>query len=128
MDPVTMLAALGPLAVDVGKTALQKKSKQQEFVPDSVDDFVKMKQVELEMFKAMNEAGLKDTGHPVIDAIVRLMRPAVACAVIGTWAYMELNGTSTAATTDFAAAVGFYLFGDRTLFYSKKTLDNKTTT
>lgn len=35
----------------------------------------------------------------------------VSVAMIGVWLGVD----------NFAAAIGFYLFGDRTLFYSKKT-------
>jgi hypothetical protein len=33
---------------------------------------------------------------------------------------MTLEGQSSSAVENFAAAIGFYLFGDRTLFYSRK--------
>jgi hypothetical protein len=48
------------------------------------------------------------------------MRPAVAVIVLGTWATLKLNNHTAEAVDNFAAAVGFYLFGDRTLFYSRK--------
>jgi hypothetical protein len=40
--------------------------------------------------------------------------------VLGTWAYLELTNQSSTTVPNFASAVGFYLFGDRTLFYAKK--------
>jgi hypothetical protein len=49
------------------------------------------------------------------------MRPAVAVIVLGTWATLKLNNMDSASVDNFAAAVGFYLFGDRTLFYARKT-------
>jgi hypothetical protein len=33
---------------------------------------------------------------------------------------MMLTGQDNAAVNNFASAVGFYLFGDRTLFYAQK--------
>jgi hypothetical protein len=33
---------------------------------------------------------------------------------------MEVTGDSSATVANFASAVGFYLFGDRTLFYAQK--------
>lgn len=78
-----------------------------------------MRNVDLEMFKAMNNAG-GGTTYPWVEAIVRLMRPAVAAIVLGTWAFMEVTGDSSATVANFASAVGFYLFGDRTLFYAQK--------
>jgi hypothetical protein len=48
------------------------------------------------------------------------MRPSVALLVLGTWAALKLQGQASDTVDNFAAAVGFYLFGDRTLFYAKK--------
>lgn len=86
-----------------------------------------MRQFDLEMFKAMNEAGGTNPTYPWVEATVRLMRPGVAAIVLLTWAYVHWGmGTAIPFETDsvdnFAAAIGFYLFGDRTLFYSRKAL------
>lgn len=120
MDPLTILAALGPLAVDLGKSLIGRFIQKDEYKPVNVDEYIRVKQCELEMFKAMNEAGGSNPSYLWVEAVVRLMRPAVALAVIGTWAGLSLTGASTASVENFAAAVGFYLFGDRTLFYSRK--------
>jgi hypothetical protein len=48
------------------------------------------------------------------------MRPGVASIVLGTWAFMMVTGQDSPAVNNFASAVGFYLFGDRTLFYAQK--------
>jgi hypothetical protein len=49
------------------------------------------------------------------------MRPSVGVIVLGTWAYLEVTNQSSVAVSNFASAIGFYLFGDRTLFYANKT-------
>jgi len=72
------------------------------------------------MFKTMNDAGGTNPSYPWVEAAVRLMRPVVAMTVLGTWAALKLNGQPSDAVDNFAAAVGFYLFGDRTLFYARK--------
>ena len=82
--------------------------------------YSKMRQFDLEMFKAMNEAGGSNPSYSWVEAAVRLMRPIVAMIVLGTWAVLELNGSASNTVTNFASAIGFYLFGDRTLFYSRK--------
>jgi hypothetical protein len=79
-----------------------------------------MRNTDLEMFKAMNAAGGAGTTYPLVEAVVRLMRPGVATVVLGTWAYMMVSGQDSPAVNNFASAVGFYLFGDRTLFYAQK--------
>jgi len=120
MDPVTILAALGPLAVDLGKGLISRFIAPDELKPANVDDYIKMRQCDLEMFKAMNEAGGSNTSYQWVEAIVRLQRPAVALIVLLTWSLLTASGESSAAVDNFAAAIGFYLFGDRTLFYARK--------
>jgi hypothetical protein len=120
MDPVTVLAALGPLAVDLGKSLIGRFIQTDGYKPVNVDEYVKMKELDLRLFTAMNEAGGANPSYPWVEAAVRLMRPAVALVVLGTWATLKLSGQPSDAVDNFAAAVGFYLFGDRTLFYSRK--------
>ena len=122
MDPLTILAALGPLAVDLGKSLIGRFISPDGFKPTNIYDYTKMKSVDLEMFKAMNDAGGTNPSYPWVEAVIRLMRPGVAIIVLGTWAYMEMTGDASAAVANFASSVGFYLFGDRTLFYSQKKI------
>lgn len=120
MDPVTILAALGPLAVDLGKSLIGRFIQTDGYKPVNIDEYAKMRQLDLDMFKAMNDAGGANTSYPWVEACVRLMRPAVAVIVLGTWATLKLQGQASDTVDNFASAVGFYLFGDRTLFYSRK--------
>jgi len=121
-DPLSAAAVFGPLAVEAGKALINKYMAPSEFKPATIDQYVKMREIDLEMFKALNEAGGSNASYPWVDAIVRLMRPAVAVIVLGTWAWSKLAGTPSEAIDSFAAAIGFYLFGDRTLFYARKGL------
>ena len=120
MDPLTVLTAFGPLIVDLGKSLIGRFIQADSYKPVNVDEYVKMRQFDLDMFKALNEAGGSNPSYPWVEAIVRLMRPGVALVVLGTWATLKLSGQSSDNVDNFAAAVGFYLFGDRTLFYSRK--------
>jgi len=120
MDPITLLAAFGPLAVDFGKSLIGRFIQTDSYKPVNIDEYAKMRQIELDTFKAMNEAGGANPSYPWVEAVVRLMRPAVALLVLGSWVALTLQGQSSPTVDNFAAAVGFYLFGDRTLFYSKK--------
>lgn len=120
MDPLTILAAFGPLVVDLGKSLIGRYIQTEGYKPVNIDEYVKVRQVDLEMFKAMNDAGGANPSYPWVEAIVRLMRPSVAAIVLGTWATLKLQGQPSDAVDNFAAAVGFYLFGDRTLFYARK--------
>ena len=120
MDPITILAALGPLAVDLGKSLIGKYIQKDEYKPVNVDEYLKVKDADLEMFKAMNDAGGSNQSYMWVEAIVRLQRPVVAAVVLLTWSYLELTNQSSISVYNFASAVGFYLFGDRTLFYARK--------
>jgi len=122
MDPLTALAAFGPLIVDLGKSLISKFVAPDEFKPATIEQYTQMRQVDLEMFKAMNEAGGSNPSYPWVEAVVRLMRPSIALIVLGTWCYMEITGDASDTVSNFASAVGFYLFGDRTLFYARKGL------
>lgn len=123
MDPITILAALAPMIVDAGKGLIGKYINTDGYKAANIDEFAKMKQIDLDMFKAMNEAGGANPSYPWVEAVVRLMRPGIAITVLSVWAISHLSNMPVAdiATVDnYASAIGFYLFGDRTLFYSKQ--------
>lgn len=124
MDPFMILAALGPLAVDLGK-ALIGKFVGSEFKPASVADWVTMQRVDVERFQAINSAGGSNASYPWVEAIIRLQRPAVALGVLTVWAVDHLGPAPSGAVDNFAGAIGFYLFGDRTLFHIKNTTGAK---
>jgi hypothetical protein len=78
-----------------------------------------MKTLDLNMFKALNDAGGTNASYLWVEAIVRLQRPLVVAIALGAWAYTHIAGVPSAEVDNFAAIVGFYLFGDRTMFYAK---------
>ncbi len=119
MDPLTILAALGPVAVDLGKSLINRFIAPSEFKPATIEQYAQMKQIDLEFFKVMNEAGGGNPSYPWVEAVIRLMRPAIGLLVLSTWAYMHINGIATPEIDNFASAIGFYLFGERSLFYVK---------
>lgn len=118
MDMLTIFAALGPLAVDFGK-ALIGKYVGNDFKPANVADWVTMQRVEVDRFTAINAAGGANPSYLWVEAVVRLQRPMVAVVALSVWAYTRIAGVPSEAVDNFAAAVGFYLFGDRTLFYAR---------
>lgn len=119
MDPLTLLAALGPVAVDLGKSLINRFIAPDQFKPATIEQYAQMKQIDLELFKAMNEAGGGNASYPWVEAIVRLMRPAIGLLVLSVWAALALQGEVPDTVANFASAVGFYLFGERSLFYIK---------
>jgi len=123
MDPITILAALGPLAVDLGKSLIGRFIQADEYKPTSVAEWLQMRGHDLAMFTAMNSAGNAGESYPWVEAIVKLQRPFVAGVALSVWAYAHttsMQGEALASVNNFAGAVGFYLFGDRTLFYARK--------
>lgn len=122
MDPITILAGFMPLAVDLGKSLINRFVAPDQFKPATIDQYVQMKNIDLEMFKAINEAGGANPSYVWVEAIVRLQRPLVSAIVLLCWASSHIFGFADASIDNFASVVGFYLFGDRTLFYTKKAL------
>ena len=122
MDPITILAALGPVAVDLGKSLINRFIAPDQFKPATIEQYAKMKEIDLEFFRVMNEAGGGNPSYPWVEAIVRLMRPLIGIIVLSTWAYLALvdNGVVNEQVSNFASVIGFYLFGERSLFYVKK--------
>jgi hypothetical protein len=119
MDPITLLAAFAPLAVDFGKSLISRFIAPENFKPATIEQYTQVKQIDLDMFKALNEAGGSNASYLWVEAIVRLQRPLVVAIALGAWAYTHVTGIPSPEVDNFAAIVGFYLFGDRTMFYAK---------
>jgi len=121
MEPFTILSALFPLIVQGGKAAINKWLGSENFKPASIEEFSTMKDKELALFKAINEAGGNNPSYPWVEAIVRLQRPFVVICVLLTWAYAHYTGWDNMdAINNAASIVSFYLFGERTMLYVKK--------
>lgn len=119
MDPITLLAAFAPLAVDLGKSLISRFVAPEQFKPATIEQYVQVKQLDLEMFKALNDAGGTNPSYMWVEAVVRMQRPMVAVIALVTWCWSHTYGVPSPEVDNFAAVIGFYLFGDRTLFYAK---------
>jgi hypothetical protein len=120
MDPITILSAFAPVVMDLGKSLINKFIAPDQFKPATIEQYTQMKNIDLEFFKVMNEVGAGNPSYPWVEAVVRLMRPAIGIMVLGVWVYTVAHGTMSDEVNNFASAVGFYLFGERSLFYIKK--------
>lgn len=105
--------------MDLGKSLIAKFVAPEQFKPATIEQYVQVKQLDLEMFKALNEAGGTNQSYLWVEAIVRLQRPLVVAIALGAWAWSHTYGTPSSEVDNFAAVIGFYLFGDRTMFYAK---------
>ncbi|MDF3822333.1 hypothetical protein P3G55_20685 [Leptospira sp. 96542] len=115
-DPMTMLAGLLPLGVEAGRLALQWLAPDR-VKPTSFDQLLRLKEIELSQWTAM-QGGDAPT-YPWVAAVRQLQRPLFIGAVLCVWLYQAATGEPTETVTNMASAAGFYLFGDRTLFYMK---------
>lgn len=118
MDPITILAALLPLGIDAGKYAIQKWLAPETVKPGTFAELLQLRQLDVEQFKAMQGG---EASYPWVAAVRSLQRPVFAAAVLGVWVWQSSAGDVSADVANMAAAVGFYLFGDRTLFHMKST-------
>jgi hypothetical protein len=121
MDPISIGALVAPLLMDLGKTAINRWIAPDNLKPTTVAEWLQMKGMDLELFKVMNG----DNGHETykwVEAIVRLQRPFIAAIALGVWAHSHTLGVASVEVDEFARAVGFYLFADRSLFYIKKAM------
>ena len=120
MDPITLLSAFAPVVMDLGKSLINKFIAPDVFKPATIEQYAQMKQIDLEFFKVMNEAGSGNPSYPWVEALVRIMRPLIGILVLSTWVFTVVSGNPSEEVNNFASAVGFYLFGERSLFYIKK--------
>lgn len=129
MDPLTALAAFGPLAVDLGKALIARFVAPDQFKPSNVAEWLQMRAADVQLLDVINKAGGSGESYPWVEAVIKLQRPFVATLALGTWALQELTlpGGATPAAANFASAVGFYLFGDRTLFHIRQAATPATT-
>jgi hypothetical protein len=79
------------------------------------------------MFQAINNAGGTAPTYPWVDAIKQLMRPVFVFVVLLAWSlihYASFTHPEVVSNTDtidnMASIIGFYMFGDRTLFYARQ--------
>lgn len=115
-DPVTMLAGLLPLGVELGKALIQKIAPDQ-VKPVTFEQYLELQRLQLDQWKAMQ--GGDEQSYPWVQAVRQLQRPVFVAGVLGVWALQATVGTPSDMVANMASAVGFYLFGDRTLFYAK---------
>lgn len=120
IDPITLLAGLGPIVTDLGKSLINRFIAPDQFKPATIDQYVQMKNVDLQMFKAINDAGGGNPSYPWVEAVIRLMRPIIGIIVLLVWSYTKLTNNPSDSVDNFAGAIGFYLFAERSLFYARK--------
>lgn len=117
MDPITALTALLPLGLEAGRAAIQRWIAPDRVKPADFGQLLELKRLELDQWTAMQ--GGSGQSYPWVEAVRQLQRPAMVVVVLGAWTFQAATGEVNDTVGNMAAAVGFYLFGDRTLFHIK---------
>jgi len=118
MDPITLAAALLPLIGKLSDSLINRFIAPKDFKPATVEDAVKLADLELKKFEAMNNVGGTQISYPWVAAIVQLQRPAVVGFVLLAAGWQVVNaGEVSAFVQNALGIVGSYLFMDRTLFH-----------
>ena len=119
MDPLTLLTGLIPVAGHVIDALTNRFIAPEKLVPATVDDYIKMKNADIDAFKAMNNIG--GSTYMWVEAIIKLQRPIVVIGVLsGCLAMHLLNLGNTDVLDNALGAVGSYLFMDRTMLALRK--------
>lgn len=120
MDPMVAAASLAPLVIDLGKAFINRFVSPDSYRPKTVEEWAVMRKAETDLFAAMNAA--PPASYPWVNAVIALQRPVVAGLVLGVWGALKLYGVESPSADNFAGAIGFYLFGDRTLFHLRPSV------
>ncbi len=127
MDPITVLTSLLPFAIHAGKQVLNHfLGTKGGGVPPIGDmkDYVSYNEQRIDLFNAMKDAGGDEPTYLWVAAVKQLIRPLIALIVFAGWIYVHVyhgNVNIPVSTVDnMASIIGFYLFGDRTLFATLK--------
>jgi len=120
MDPITLIALLGPLIKSGGQALINKFAKGDQFKPANVDDAIKMMEAETKQLEARIKVG--DSEGPAyvwVTSLIKLQRPIIVYGTITGFMIMSLWGLGTDTDrkliSDMAQVVVFWLFGERTL-------------
>lgn len=126
-DPVTILAALLPAGVEVLKglgTAVTRRILPKEDGPRTFTEHMESRKLDLEQLKTLAEMDAGGETYKWVEAIRKLQRPFFVVMIASGFLY-TLNDIDSQVIADLTSSVVFYLFGDRTLFYSKATPNAK---
>lgn len=112
MELGVILSALGPIGLELFRALKEKFLPSAEnYKPANMTEWLEMRKIDLEYFTKMQEAPI---GVLWVDALDKLKKPAFATIIAGVWAYQELFriGGASDNVVNFAACVGFWMFGE----------------
>lgn len=121
MDPLVLLAALGPILGRAANAAVDRWISRGDVKAATVAEAVELSRLRIEEFRALNDAGAQGDTYPWVNAIIRLQRPLIVVAIgaLALWQVATVGDVSP-AVQNALGAVGAYLFMDRTLFHARR--------
>lgn len=110
-DPLSILAVFAPVLVDAGRAAVNRFVTPNSVKPSTIAEVIELRKLDIQQFEIMQKADSAGTTYMWVEAIRKLQRPVV---VIGLLVAFCIDPAQQAVATAFQA-VGWYLFGERTL-------------
>lgn len=120
-DPITLLAGIAPLFMEAGKAAINRWLVPDQVKPANVAEYAQLKETDLKLYEAIANADSGGETYMWVEAIRKLQRPFVVAVVLTAWAYCHATGQAGTEVDNMASVIGFYLFGERTMFYIGKS-------
>lgn len=123
---ISLISSLIPVGIDGAKGLIARLVGSDHVKPTTFEQTVQWEQLQVDKLKTLSELDAGGVTYEWVEAVRKLMRPSVVGVVLLTWMFMHVYAryrgvalidlTTVDATAD---AVFFYLFGERTLSYSK---------
>jgi len=110
-DPVTALAALGPMIVKAGDALVQRYLVPDTVKPANMAELIELKRLDNDKFRILQEADKGGESYKWVEAIRKLQRPAVVIVTLGAF----IMNHDSQVLCDVFSTVMFYLFGERTI-------------
>jgi hypothetical protein len=120
---LTFLAALLPVVSEGVKTIINRFFGSAQ--PKTVDDVLKLKEAELRHLEALAQLDKVDGAAKWVNTLRGAIRPCATILLLGVWAVASFTNAIPEAhyvlIADLASAAMFYLFGERSMMYIKRS-------
>lgn len=112
---ISALASLFPVVIHAGKALVDHfLGVPGGPAPATFTDELELQQLQLQKLQVLDQP--PPNSYRWINGVVALQRPLVVLVLLGLFAYHHLLGTDSPVVDQAMSAIGFYLFGDATMF------------
>lgn len=115
-DPLSALAFLAPVVVDAGRALVSRYITPDSVKPSTVAEAIQLRELDLKQFEIMQKADSAGEAYQWVESIRKMQRPVV---VFGLLVAFITHPDSQVIASAFQA-VGWYLFGERTIIVAAK--------